>query len=43
VRANGLWWEYTAAAQVAIENPIVVTATVEDLPGNKHQLSWQNN
>lgn len=43
VRADGLWWEYTAAAQVFTEDPVVVTATVEDLPGNTHQLSWQNN
>lgn len=43
VRADGLWWEYTAAAQVFTEDPVVVTATVEDLPGNKHQLNWQNN
>jgi hypothetical protein len=42
-KAEGLWWEYTATTQIpAGANPGVI-ATVQDLPGNTDQMTWQNN
>ena len=42
VQADGLWWEYTSTTQVSVESNPIVSATVEDLPGNSHELTWQN-
>jgi hypothetical protein len=43
VQADGLWWEYTSTTQVSGEAGPIVSATVVDLPGNSHELTWQNN
>jgi len=42
LQTDGLWWEYTTTAQVS-GGLGAVTATAKDLPGNNHQLIWQNN
>jgi len=42
-KADGLWWEYTSTAKLSTEATPVVTATVQDLPGNTDQMTWQNN
>lgn len=41
MRGDGLWWKYTTTTQVS-GDPIHVIATAKDLPGNDHQLTWQN-
>ena len=43
VQADGLWWEYTTTTAVDVNANPAVIATAEDLPGNNHQLTWQNN
>ena len=43
VQADGLWGEYTTTTEVDVNANPAVIATAEDLPGNNHQLTWQNN
>jgi hypothetical protein len=43
VAADGLWWEYTTTATVPTVTTATVKATVYDLPGNDHMLTWENN
>ena len=42
VQADGLWWQYTTQAQTAGDPNPRITATVQDLPGNTHEMSWAN-